>query len=255
MIRRVFLLGLFCVPWALPAQPGLHLGFRAGGQYTALSNQDDRDLGTYTARGGLIKPTGYVYAGHYLRNGWGLQAGVGFSRMGMRYEGPPQVGNPETYTEVTDVRLDYLIIPIMVAGAGQTRFRLQPSWNLGVQLNALQAALWMREQEYGDMTPPAWVHPAPKRLYRPTTWSAVASAGVQYRFYQSLFLHAHLRAEYSMMDAEDKKALDVDGTLFWEDRFYNTPSRNAATHPWSIGLVVGLTVVIDRRERNRYQGY
>jgi hypothetical protein len=239
------------------AQPGLHLGFRAGPQYTALANQDDRELAEDTKRTPLILANACVYAGHYFRNGWGVQIGAGISQQGMRY-----VDNSlEENSRSVRVRLSYFTIPVLVGGSGQTRFKWQPSWQLGIQYNRLQTADWQAtpfENEAdlvaAGLTTP-FTHPVAKRLYKPYTLSAVAAFGVQYHLYQSIYAHAQLRAEYAMMDAEAKDALNLDGSRFWDQRFYGTPSRNAPTHPLGLGLSVGLFVVIDRKDRNHYQGY
>jgi hypothetical protein len=239
------------------AQPGLHLGFRAGPQYTALANQDDRELAEDTKRTPLILANASVYAGHYFRNGWGVQIGAGISQQGMRYE---DLSLPDNSRSVR-VRLSYFSIPILIGGSGQTRFKLQPSWNLGIQYNRLQTADWQATEyptEAALVDPQAampFTHPVAKKLYKPYTLSAVAAFGVQYHLYQSIYAHAQVRAEYAMMDAEKKDAQDLDGTRFWETRLYGTPSRNAPTHPLGLGLSVGLSVVIDRKDRNHYQGY
>lgn len=217
------------------------MGFWVQPQYTLLTNADDRDLAGYATEGAFTAG-GTAYFGHYFTPNFGILGGLGFARYLTTCSG----AMPDSLVPFsTRIALRYFTLPLLLSGTGSGSSRLQFTYQLGIQAEALLEATWHTEGPIEPRTP----MPTPDELYKGLNLAAVAAGGVQVRLYDNLFATAMLRATYAMTDAEDKKARPFPNDAFWAQRLYGTPGQGAATHPLGLGLQLGLQVVLNARNR------
>lgn len=243
---RAFLALLFAfglLTTSTQAQKGLKLGFVALPQTTWMLNSDDmdapQDVFTYETTFGMA--AGPMF-GYNFGDGIGFKLNFLYSAQGQKYSNKNAEG---TWVEHTR-RLNYLKVPLMFGFNTGTEFnKVIFAFNVGFQGNLL-----LRAREYNDdqsYTPDEALfdnvtdYPSTYRRYSWLDYGPMVDFGLDIKLTYNIMANIHLRADYSLSDAENKDAAYKlwtfgipEDTRIWGD---NRPVTNNLTG----GIAVGLT--------------
>ncbi len=227
----------------LKAQEGLKLGFVALPQTTWMLNQQDieapQDEFTFkTTYGMAAGPT----FGYNFNDYFGFRLNALYSAQGQRYTSINANEDLVTHTR----RLNYLKTPLFVSVNTGTEFRkFVFSFAAGYQANFLIGARYSNDDQ--SYTPDQGLfdnvtdYPTTYNRYSWIDHGPVVDFGLDIKLTYSVFANIHLRADYSITDAEDKNA----SYKFWtngipEDvTFY--PTDRGMTNNLNAGVAFGLT--------------
>lgn len=249
MKARIFacLVGLAALfSGGLRAQEGLKLGFVALPQTTWLLNNDDIDAAldefTYKVTWGMaVGPEiGYNFNEHL-----GFRLDFLYSVQGQEYE---NLNAEDTWVHHTR-RLHYLKVPLMFGFNTNTQFnKLIFSAHAGFQANFLIKARYYNDDE--SYTPDEALfdnitdYPSEYQQYSFLDYGPVADIGLDIKLTYNLLANIHLRADYSISDAENKNASfrETLQGITNQRLFYD--SERAETNNLTGGIRLGLTWTI-----------
>jgi hypothetical protein len=231
-----------------------YVGLRGAPQFTWLLSAQDENLTrnlTFGYQGGLA-------FGQYFRKHIAFETGILYSRQGQVFEAPdpdryfnlrvPGQNTTLVFSQEHRV-LDYVKIPAFVKYVSSQEKRLAFSGFGGIQIGFLTSASYRAGnlQVLGNL--PGFVTDGDigggfvtlpdsvatgssvvtyKDKYNPTTVSVVGGLGLDFRLTDNLLLSGHLRADYDLIDIEDR-------TL--------KPLGTASRANLTVGFQVGLSYV------------
>lgn len=233
---------LFLAP-SLRAQEGLKLGFVALPQTTWMLNQQDIDapqdeFDFKTTYGMAFGPTfGYNFNDHF-----GFRLNALYSAQGQSYTSIN--ANDEVVTHSR--RLDYIKTPLLLSVNTGTEFRkFVFSFAAGYQANFLFRARYRNDDQ--SYTPDQGLfdnvtdYPTTYNRYSWLDHGPVVDFGLDIKLTYSVFANIHIRADYSLSDAEDKNSsyklwsagIPEDVTIY--------PGDRGVTNNLNGGISIGLT--------------
>ncbi|MEM0997501.1 MAG: porin family protein [Bacteroidota bacterium] len=225
------------------AQKGLKLGVVALPQTTWLLNQQDidapQDVFDFKTTFGMAAGP---MVGYNFGDGIGFRLNFLYSAQGQKWTNNNSRGDVVTNTQ----RLHYLKVPLLVSFNTGTDFN---KWIFSFQAG-FQANLLVRARYYNDdesYTPDEALFdnitdfPTTYQRFNWIDYGPVVDFGLDIKLKYNVMANIHLRADYSISDAENKDAAYKLWTFGVPDDVTFYPTDRGMTNNFTAGLVFGLT--------------
>lgn len=213
--RNFLVLFVLALMFTAPAfaQKGLEVGVRIIPQSVWIINDDDAARGDgldYTRTWGMAYG---VQAGYNFLDFLGLQTGLLVSSQGQKYVHDGSAG-----FETSQVKLNYLKIPILLKVNSSPDAGAQFVATAGVQMGILTNAKYYTDDEEVNITGLLGNDISYKDLFSSGDLAAVFSLGARFRVSDSFNLGLSFRGDYSLSDIENKE-FQIAGIKYYpEDR-------------------------------------
>jgi hypothetical protein len=225
------------------AQKGLKLGVVALPHTTWMLNQQDieapQDIFDYKTTFGMAAGP---MVGYNFGDGVGFRLNFLYSAQGQKWTNNNQRGDMVTNTQ----RLHYLKVPLLLSFNTGTDFNKWIfSFQAGFQANLLVRARYYNDDEsytpdellWNDITD----YPTTYQRFSWLDYGPVADIGLDIKLKYNVMANIHVRADYSLSDAENKNAAYRQWTFGVPDDVLFYPDDRGATNNFTAGLVFGLT--------------
>lgn len=192
------------------AQKGLEFGARLMPQATGILNQADFDEGDGLNFRSTIHFAYGVHVGYNFTNNLGIQTGLLMSQQGQKYVDD----TPTPATSTSEIRSNYLKIPLLLKFNTNPAKKAQFVTTLGVQFGLLNSIDYFIDDENESDSWETVFGESYKSAYKSTDLAAVLSLGARFTLSEKMQLGTHLRLDYSLGDIEDKD-FTLLGFNFW----------------------------------------
>ncbi|MCB9231107.1 MAG: PorT family protein [Bacteroidia bacterium] len=240
------LLAGFLAPSLVQAQKGLKLGFFALPQNTWMYNADDaaaaKDVYSHRITFGMAAggSAGYNFTQHF-----GVRTNIIYSLQGQRWQSKNALRDIVTHNQ----RMHYLKVPIMIGFNTNTRL----SKVIFSMYGGFQAGLLVKARYYNDdqtYVPDQELYsnildwPSEYRQHRWYDYGPVGEIGVDVKLTYNIMANVRIRADYSLVDAENKNATyrELENGIPVIKKFYS--DTRPATTNMNGGILFGLTWTI-----------
>ena len=222
------------------AQKGIKIGVIALPQTTWMLNQDDMDapldMFDYKTTFGMASGPSF---GYNFGDGIGFRLNFLYSAQGQKYTTLNDEGTEVNHTR----RLNYFKVPLFLSFNTRTDFaKVVFSFNAGFQASVLTRARYYNDDE--SYTPDEALfdnvteYPTTYQRYSWLDYGPVVDFGLDIKMTYNLMANVHLRADYSLADAENKDA----AFKLWTSGIPNDVRYYSETRPVTTNLTGGLSL-------------
>lgn len=239
----VFLVAIGFTATGAMAQKGLKLGVVAVPHTTWMLNSEDleapQDIFKYKTTFGMAAGP---MVGYNFGDGVGFRLNFLYSAQGQKWTNNNTRGDLVTNTQ----RLHYLKVPLFFSLNTGTDFnKLILSFNVGFQANLLVRARYYNDDQsytpdqslYDDITD----FPTTYERFNWIDYGPVVDMGLDIKLKYNVMANVHLRADYSLSDAENKNASYKLWDLGVPDDVTYYAEGRPATANFTGGIMFGLT--------------